>query len=72
MFYGFVVVPDLSHILNLSSLLVHVQVGGSQIYKVDRKLCKVGFRQVFVGGRVSGGSERAKVWGRRGGFKICS
>ncbi|KAI3868093.1 hypothetical protein MKX03_035309, partial [Papaver bracteatum] len=36
-----------------------VQVGGSPIYKVDRKLGKGGFGQVFVGRRVSGGSERA-------------
>ncbi|ONK61371.1 uncharacterized protein A4U43_C08F29200 [Asparagus officinalis] len=36
-----------------------VQVGGSPLYKVDRKLGKGGFGQVFVGRRVSGGSERA-------------
>ncbi|GAB2270697.1 Casein kinase 1-like protein hd16 [Dionaea muscipula] len=36
-----------------------VQVGGSPAYKVERKLGKGGFGQVFVGRRVSGGSERA-------------
>ncbi|MQL96819.1 hypothetical protein Taro_029498 [Colocasia esculenta] len=36
-----------------------VQVGGSPVYKVERKLGKGGFGQVFVGRRVSGGSESA-------------
>lgn len=36
-----------------------VQVGGSPIYKVERKLGKGGFGQVFVGRRVSGGNERS-------------
>ncbi|CAI9106807.1 OLC1v1006033C1 [Oldenlandia corymbosa var. corymbosa] len=36
-----------------------VQVGGSPSYKVERKLGKGGFGQVFVGRRVSGGNERA-------------
>ncbi|KAK1313909.1 Casein kinase I isoform delta-like [Acorus calamus] len=36
-----------------------VQVGGSPVYKVERKLGKGGFGQVFVGRRVTGGSERA-------------
>ncbi|KAL9675817.1 hypothetical protein QQ045_004024 [Rhodiola kirilowii] len=36
-----------------------VQVGGSPIYKIERKLGKGGFGQVFVGRRVSGGNERA-------------
>ncbi|XP_072993016.1 casein kinase 1-like protein HD16 [Typha latifolia] len=35
-----------------------VQVGGSPWYKVDRKLGKGGFGQVFVGRRASGGNER--------------
>ncbi|XP_061367615.1 casein kinase 1-like protein HD16 isoform X2 [Gastrolobium bilobum] len=35
-----------------------VQVGGSPIYKVDRKLGKGGFGQVFVGRRVTGGNDR--------------
>ncbi|GAB4856110.1 Casein kinase 1-like protein hd16 [Ancistrocladus abbreviatus] len=35
-----------------------VQVGGSPVYKVERKLGKGGFGQVFVGRRVSGGNER--------------
>ncbi|XP_042418506.1 casein kinase 1-like protein HD16 [Zingiber officinale] len=34
-----------------------VQVGGSPLYKVERKLGKGGFGQVFVGRRVSGGIE---------------
>ncbi|XP_050278821.1 casein kinase 1-like protein HD16 [Quercus robur] len=35
-----------------------VSVGGSPVYKIDRKLGKGGFGQVFVGRRVSGGTER--------------
>ncbi|KAF5187349.1 Casein kinase 1-like protein hd16 [Thalictrum thalictroides] len=35
-----------------------VQVGGSPMYKVERKLGKGGFGQVFVGRRVSGGTDR--------------
>ncbi|XP_022753533.1 casein kinase 1-like protein HD16 [Durio zibethinus] len=36
-----------------------VQFGGSPVYKIERKLGKGGFGQVFVGRRVSGGNERA-------------
>ncbi|OWM73420.1 casein kinase 1-like protein HD16 isoform X2 [Punica granatum] len=36
-----------------------VQVGGSPLYKVERKLGKGGFGQVFVGRRANGGNERA-------------
>lgn len=48
-------------------LLVQVQVGNSPVYKTERKLGKGGFGQVYVGRRVSGGSERAgpdaiEVW----------
>ncbi|CAK9155927.1 unnamed protein product, partial [Ilex paraguariensis] len=35
-----------------------VQVGGSPVYKTERKLGKGGFGQVYVGRRVSGGTER--------------
>lgn len=35
-----------------------VSVGGSPVYKIDRKLGKGGFGQVFVGRRVSGGTDR--------------
>ncbi|KAK4413104.1 Casein kinase-like protein HD16 [Sesamum alatum] len=35
-----------------------VQVGNSPMYKTERKLGKGGFGQVYVGRRVSGGSER--------------
>nr|XP_034924952.1 casein kinase 1-like protein HD16 isoform X1 [Populus alba] len=35
-----------------------VQVGSSPVYKVERKLGKGGFGQVYVGRRVSGGSDR--------------
>ncbi|KAF3444433.1 hypothetical protein FNV43_RR14125 [Rhamnella rubrinervis] len=35
-----------------------VQVGGSPQYKVERKLGKGGFGQVFVGRRVTGGNDR--------------
>ena len=37
---------------------VQVQVGGSPVYKIERKLGKGGFGQVYVGRRLSGGSER--------------
>ncbi|PPD89247.1 hypothetical protein GOBAR_DD13809 [Gossypium barbadense] len=36
-----------------------VQVGGSPMYRIERKLGKGGLGQVFVGRRVSGGNERA-------------
>ncbi|CAI0409856.1 unnamed protein product [Linum tenue] len=35
-----------------------VQVGGSPMYKIERKLGKGGFGQVFVGRRLSGGNDR--------------
>ncbi|XP_058108501.1 casein kinase 1-like protein HD16 [Magnolia sinica] len=35
-----------------------VQVGGSPVYKIERKLGKGGFGQVFVGRRVTGGNDR--------------
>ncbi|KAM1332282.1 hypothetical protein TB1_007770 [Malus domestica] len=35
-----------------------VQVGNSPVYKVERKLGKGGFGQVYVGRRVSGGTDR--------------
>ncbi|KAF2587108.1 hypothetical protein F2Q70_00037768 [Brassica cretica] len=35
-----------------------VQVGSSHVYKTERKLGKGGFGQVYVGRRVSGGSDR--------------
>ncbi|GJP76036.1 hypothetical protein CLOP_g16228 [Closterium sp. NIES-67] len=35
-----------------------VQVGGSPVYKMERKLGKGGFGQVYVGRRVNGGNER--------------
>lgn len=38
--------------------LSKVQVGGSPLYKVERKLGKGGFGQVFVGRRVTGGVDR--------------
>lgn len=38
---------------------VQVQVGNSPVYKTERKLGKGGFGQVYVGRRVSGGTERA-------------
>lgn len=38
--------------------LMQVQVGNSPIYKIERKLGKGGFGQVYVGRRLSGGSDR--------------
>ncbi|KAL4336996.1 hypothetical protein AHAS_Ahas12G0066000 [Arachis hypogaea] len=35
-----------------------VQVGNSHVYKIERKLGKGGFGQVYVGRRMSGGSDR--------------
>jgi hypothetical protein len=37
---------------------MQVQVGNSPVYKTERKLGKGGFGQVYVGRRVSGGSDR--------------
>lgn len=36
-----------------------VQVGKSPVYKLDRKLGKGGFGQVYVGRRVTGGAGRS-------------
>ncbi|GBG88336.1 hypothetical protein CBR_g46901 [Chara braunii] len=44
--------------VNTAPLPERVQVGGSPIYKIDRKLGKGGFGQVYVGRRTSGGTER--------------
>lgn len=43
---------------NISVSDVQVQVGNSPQYKVERKLGKGGFGQVYVGRRVSGGTDR--------------
>ncbi|XP_072064943.1 uncharacterized protein [Arachis hypogaea] len=37
---------------------LEVQVGNSHVYKIERKLGKGGFGQVYVGRRMSGGSDR--------------
>ncbi|CAN1841604.1 Casein kinase 1-like protein HD16, partial [Linum perenne] len=42
-------------------IFVQVQVGGSPVYKIERKLGKGGFGQVFVGRRLSGGSSYSQV-----------
>lgn len=46
---------------------MQVQVGESPVYKVERKLGKGGFGQVYVGRRTSGGTDRTgpdaiEVW----------
>lgn len=41
-----------------SALCSQVQVGSSPLYKVEKKLGKGGFGQVFVGRRVSGGTDQ--------------
>jgi len=48
---------DLSN-FSVSSIYMKVQVGGSPTYKIDKKLGKGGFGQVFLGRRISGGSDR--------------
>ncbi|KAA3472768.1 Casein kinase I-like protein [Gossypium australe] len=53
-------VPEMlraDYVANTISDIV-VQVGNSPAYKVERKLGKGGFGQVYVGQRVSGGSDR--------------
>ena len=35
-----------------------MQVGASPVYRLDRKLGKGGFGQVFLGRRINGGTER--------------
>ncbi|KAI8540504.1 hypothetical protein RHMOL_Rhmol09G0268800 [Rhododendron molle] len=51
----------LANVLHANQLArdLKVQVGGSPMYKVDRKLGKGGFGQVFVGRCVSGGNGRS-------------
>lgn len=39
-------------------IFLKVSVGGSPVYKIERKLGKGGFGQVFVGRRMSGGTDR--------------
>lgn len=46
------------HVWAYFASLVQVQVGNSPVYKIERKLGKGGFGQVYVGRRLSGGSER--------------
>ncbi|XP_076913134.1 casein kinase 1-like protein HD16 [Bidens hawaiensis] len=43
---------------NTPAVPERVQVGSSPVYKTDRKLGKGGFGQVYVGRRVSGGTDR--------------
>ncbi|KAG2300224.1 hypothetical protein Bca52824_036696 [Brassica carinata] len=43
---------------NTAPVPERVQVGNSPVYKTERKLGKGGFGQVFVGRRLSGGSDR--------------
>lgn len=43
---------------NAAPLPERVQVGGSPVYKIEKKLGKGGFGQVYVGRRLSGGTER--------------
>ena len=40
---------------------LQVQVGGSPLYKIERKLGKGGFGQVYVGRRISGGIGAVEV-----------
>lgn len=43
---------DIMHLI----CCLQVQVGSSPVYKVERKLGKGGFGQVYVGRRMNGGS----------------
>ena len=47
----------LGALIPLFVIFIKVLVGGSLVYKIDRKLGKGGFGQVFVGRRVLGGTE---------------
>jgi serine/threonine protein kinase len=40
-------------------MFIQVQVGNSPVYKIDRKLGKGGFGQVYVGRRIRNVSERS-------------
>lgn len=42
----------------MHSFSLQVQVGNSPVYKIERKLGKGGFGQVYVGRRINGGTER--------------
>ena len=44
-------------LIPLFVIFIKVLVGGSLVYKIDRKLGKGGFGQVFVGRCVLGGTE---------------
>jgi len=48
----------LGALIKIVLFFLKVSVGGSPVYKIERKLGKGGFGQVFVGRRVSGGTER--------------
>lgn len=47
--------------LFLKDIWKQVQVGGSPLYKLDRKLGKGGFGQVYVGRRVGAGAGALEV-----------
>jgi hypothetical protein len=48
-------------IVGLINFFEQVQVGGSPMYRVDRKLGKGGFGQVYVGRRVGAGAGASEV-----------
>jgi hypothetical protein len=48
-------------IFGLINFSEQVQVGGSPMYRVDRKLGKGGFGQVYVGRRVGAGAGASEV-----------
>jgi hypothetical protein len=51
-------------------LLLQVQVGGSPLYKLERKLGKGGFGQVYVGRRVSAVNTNDRTTGP-GAVEVC-
>lgn len=48
---------------------LQVQVGGSPLYRIEKKLGKGGFGQVYVGRRLTGGSTNERTG--PGAIEVC-